>query len=154
MKRSTRLLSMLHFLPSGVFLHLAYLNETGHVLYLKNPRRFNEKLNFIKLRGGAEGWSRFVDKLEVREHVRRMVGETHLVPLIAQYDSVGEIDWTALPERFVIKCSHGSHCGLICTDKTNFDTAMQKPDFGRGCTGTGIGSDGKRPIRRFDRASW
>lgn len=123
MKRSTRLLSMLHFLPSGVFLHLAYLNETGHVLYLKNPRRFNEKLNFIKLRGGAEGWSRFVDKLEVREHVRRMVGETHLVPLIAQYDSVGEIDWTALPERFVIKCSHGSHCGLICTDKTNFDTA-------------------------------
>lgn len=123
MKKSTRLLSMLHFLPSGVFLLLAYLNETGHVLHFKNPRRFNEKLNFIKLCGGAEEWSRFVDKLEVREHVRRVVGETHLVPLIAQYDSVDEINWSALPERFVIKCSHGSHCGLICTDKTNFDTA-------------------------------
>ncbi len=88
MKKSTRLLSMLHFLPGGMFLYLAYLNETGHILHPKNPRRFNEKLNFIRLRGGAEEWSRFVDKLEVREHVRRVVGETHLVPLIAEYDSV------------------------------------------------------------------
>lgn len=123
MKKSTRLLSMLHFLPSEMFLRLAYLNETGHVLHLKNPRRFNEKLNFMKMRGGAEEWSRFVDKLEVREYVRCMTGETHLVPPIAQYDSVDEINWSVLPERFVIKCSHGSHCGLICTDKARFDTA-------------------------------
>lgn len=122
MKRSTRLLSMLHFLPSGAFLRLAYLLETGNTLHLKNPRRFNEKLNWLKLYGGAEDWGRYVDKLEVREHVRRAIGSVHLVPLIAQYDSVDEIDWAALPDRFVIKCSHGSHCGLICTDKAAFDT--------------------------------
>ncbi len=123
MKRSTHLLSMLHFLPSGAFLRLAYMNETGHILNLKNPRRFNEKLNWLKLYGGAEEWGQYVDKLEVRGHVQRAIGNEHLVHLIAQYDSVDEIDWAALPERFVIKCSHGSHCGLICTDKASFDTA-------------------------------
>jgi hypothetical protein len=39
------------------------------------------------------------------------VGEVHLVPLLAQYDSVDAIDWSTLPERFVIKCSHGSIAG-------------------------------------------
>lgn len=123
MKRSTRLLSILHFLPSGAFLRLAYLLETGNTLHLKNPRRFNEKLNWLKLYGGAEDWGRYVDKLEVREHVRHIIGNEHLVPLIAQYNSVDEIDWAALPDRFVIKCSHGSHCGLICTDKATFEIA-------------------------------
>ena len=58
----------------------------------------------------------------MREHVQRAIGNEHLVPIIAQYDRVDEIDWVALPDRFVIKCSHGSHCGLICTDKAAFDT--------------------------------
>lgn len=137
MKRSTKLLSMLHFLPSKVFLQLAYLNESGHILHLKNPKRFNEKLHYLKLYGGAERWSRFVDKLDVREHVRCVIGEEYLVPLIAQYDSVDEIDWSALPDRFVIKCSHGSHCGLICMDKAHFDTV-----------------DAEAKLRRWMRRSW
>ena len=102
MKRSTRLLTMLHFLPTNMFLHLAYLSETHHLLHLKNPRFFNEKLNVLKLSADAPTWSRYVDKLEARKHVANVIGAEHLVPLIAQYDSVDEIDWGALPKRFVI----------------------------------------------------
>ncbi|MEG1513376.1 MAG: ATP-grasp fold amidoligase family protein [Clostridia bacterium] len=123
MKRSTRMLTMLHFLPAGAFLRLAYLNEIGHILHLKKPRRFNEKLNALKLHSAASTWSRYVDKLEAREHVASVIGDEHLVPLIARYDSVDEIDWDALPYRFVIKCTHGSHCGIVCMDKSRFDTA-------------------------------
>lgn len=137
MKKSTRLLSMPHFLPSGMFLRMAYLIETGHILHLKNPRRFNEKLNWLKLHGGVEQWSGYVDKLEVREHVRSVIGKEHLVPLLAQYDNVDEIDWNALPERFVIKCTHGSHCGLICTDKSSFDT-----------------TESERKLRKWMRRNW
>lgn len=99
MKRSTRLLTMLHFLPTGAFLRLAYLNETGHLLHLKNPQRFNEKLNALKLHSAAPTWSRYVDKLEARAYVTGVIGEEHLVPLIAQYNSVEEIDWSALTQR-------------------------------------------------------
>ncbi|MEF9973807.1 MAG: hypothetical protein RR893_07735 [Clostridia bacterium] len=75
MKRSTRLLTMLHFLPTKTFLCLAYLNETGHILHLKNPRNFNEKLNALKLIDAAPTWSRYVDKLEAREHVASVIGD-------------------------------------------------------------------------------
>lgn len=120
-----------------MFLRLAYLNETHHLLHLKNPRFFNEKLNVLKLCADAPAWSRYVDKLEARKHVANVIGAEHLVPLIAQYDSVDEIDWGTLPKRFVIKCTHGSHCGLICMDKTIFDTV-----------------DAERRLRKWMKRSW
>jgi hypothetical protein len=33
------------------------------------------------------------------------------------YDSVSEIDWEALPQQFVMKCTHGCGCNIVCTDK-------------------------------------
>ena len=44
-----------------------------------------------------------------------------LVPLIGVWDSVEQIDFNSLPNRFVLKCNHGAGYNVICDDKSTFD---------------------------------
>jgi hypothetical protein len=57
----------------------------------------------------------------VRNHIRKSIGEEYLVPLIAVYDTVDEIDWGSLPEKFVLKCNHASGRNIICYNKDMLD---------------------------------
>ena len=64
-----------------------------------------------------------VDKYDVREYVKNKGLGNILVRLIGKYDSVNDIDWSILPNKFVIKTTHGSG-GLnvvICDDKNKLD---------------------------------
>ncbi len=113
----------LRWIPDGPYLRLQYCFKLGRVLHLKRPRLYNEKLQWIKLHDRNPDYIRYADKLAVREHVRENAGEQYLIPLIARYDTVSDIDWTALPNRFAIKCTHGSGSNILCTDKEKLDTA-------------------------------
>lgn len=48
------------------------------------------------------------DKIAVRELIRERVGEAFVVPLLGVWNDPREIEWEALPERFVLKPNHGS----------------------------------------------
>ena len=41
------------------------------------------------------------------------------------WESVDEIDWDSLPDKFAIKCNHGCKYNIICEDKSNLD--IKKP---------------------------
>lgn len=100
-----------------------YLRKFGRLPELKNPETLNEKLLQRKLtRYGADPLVRqCADKLRAREYVMsRGLGET-LVPLLGVYDRAEDIDWAALPQRFVLKWNFGSGYNLVCTDKAALD---------------------------------
>lgn len=46
--------------------------------------------------------------------MKEIIGEQYLISLINVYNTVEEIDWEYLPNQFVLKCTHGSHCNIIC----------------------------------------
>ncbi len=57
----------------------------------------------------------------VRNYLKER-GLGHLLnDLIAKYDSVEEIDLQKLPNRFVLKATHGSGWNIICKEKKLFD---------------------------------
>ncbi len=112
---------LLRWIPDAPYLRVQYFLKLGRVLRLKHPRLFNEKLQWIKLHDRKPEYHRYADKLAVRDYVAKTAGEGCLIPLIASYDSVDQIDWNALPERFVMKCTHGSGSNIICTDKGKLD---------------------------------
>lgn len=118
------LLTKLHWLPDTAFLYFAYWLETGRKLNLRQPVTFCDKLNYLKLHGGTSRYAPLVDKLAVRAFVSKTIGEEHLVPRIASYTTPEHIAWHELPDRFVVKCTHGSHCGFTVTNKTRFDTTL------------------------------
>ena len=79
------------------------------------------KLQWLKLYDRQENYPLFVDKYAVRSYIRETIGEDYLIPLISVYNTVDEIDWCRLPNQFVLKCTHGSTCNIICSDKSKLN---------------------------------
>lgn len=112
----------MNLLSDKACLKLLWRMETGKRLNLENPKGFNEKLQWLKLYDRRPEYTTFVDKVLVREYVRNCIGEKYLVPLIGIYDNPDQIDFSLLPDQFVIKCNHNSGAGMcVCTDKTRLN---------------------------------
>ncbi len=103
---------------------MVYYGELNKKLDIKNPKEFTEKLQWLKLNDRKDEYTKFVDKLEVREYIKSTIGEEDLIPIIAVYDRVEDIDWNKLPKKFVLKCTHGSSCNIICSDKSKLDIEL------------------------------
>ncbi len=108
-------------LPDSLFLRLMYFHIKGKVLHLKNPKSYNEKLQWMKLYYHNPLCCDLTDKYKARSIVKDRIGDKYLIPLLGVYNSFDEIDLKALPERFVVKCNHDSGGVAICRDRTKFD---------------------------------
>ena len=62
-----------------------------------------------------------VDKVEAKKYVAGIIGNEYIIPTIAVYDRVEDIEWDKLPQKFVIKCSHDSGGLVVCKDKRKLD---------------------------------
>lgn len=97
-----------------------FLTTFGRPLNLQHPATFNEKLQWLKLYNRRAIMITLADKYGVREYVSRRVGEEYLNPLLGVYVNVEQFlgDLQNLPDRFVIKTTHGSGWDLIVADKS------------------------------------
>lgn len=126
-----QLIKLLSFVPSAPYLKMVYRIKTGEKLHLKNPVGFNEKLNWLKLNHIHPEYTQLVDKLAVRDYIREKIGEDYLFPLLGSWNSFDDIDFDALPDKFVLKCNHDSGSVKLITDKSKMDKAALKAFFER-----------------------
>ncbi len=100
------------------YIRLIFYCVMGYSLNLRAPRTFNEKLQWLKLYDKKPSYSDMVDKLQVRSHVRQLIGPQYLVNLLGVYKSPDEIDLERLPDSFVLKATSSSNMVMICHDKS------------------------------------
>lgn len=125
LKRITYLLS------DKVYLNIIYYKFFHKRLNLKNPKTFNEKLQWLKLYDRKAEYTKMVDKYEVRSYVKEKLGNEVLIPLLGVWNSFDEIDFNLLPNEFVLKCTHDSGGIKICTNKKDFKLKEAKLFFDR-----------------------
>ncbi|WP_133968156.1 ATP-grasp fold amidoligase family protein [Eubacterium limosum] len=113
---------LLNYISDRVFLKLTYRIKMRSKLDLDNPQTYNEKLQWLKLYDRNPNYVNLVDKYKVREYVKKIIGEEYLVPLLGKWDNATKIDFSLLPEKFVLKCNHDSGSVIICKNKNNFNT--------------------------------
>jgi hypothetical protein len=113
--------NIMKILPDKAYVRLLYLKTHGHFLHLRHPRTFNEKLQWYKLYYHDPLMVTLSDKYQVRKYLEAQGHGCLLNELYGVYDRVEEIDPDALPERFVIKATHGSNMNIICRDKRKLD---------------------------------
>lgn len=113
-------------LPDDIYLKIIYRSHMEEKLDLKNPKKFNEKLQWLKLNDRNPLYVDLVDKYEVRKYIKEKIGEEYLIPLIAKYNCFDEIEFEKLPNKFVLKCTHDSGGVLICKDKNLFNKDKAK----------------------------
>lgn len=120
-------------IPDKLYLKAYYYNVFGKKLDLKNPKTFNEKLQWLKLYDRRPEYTMMVDKYKVRDYVSELIGEEHLIPLLGVWDDPDEIDFESLPNQFVLKCNHNSAVGMcICKDKTKLNIEEVKEKLRNG----------------------
>ena len=112
-----------HLWSDKLYLKLKFRLVMGQKLDLKNPKTFNEKLQWLKLYNRRPEYTMMVDKYAVKQFVADKIGEEYIIPTLGVWDKVEDIDWDSLPNQFVLKTTHGGGGGgvVICKDKSIFD---------------------------------
>lgn len=116
----------LSFLPDRSYVKLYYRLRVGRKLNTNNPETLNEKLQWLKFNYRFTLQSIVSDKLLVRDYVKKKIGEEYLIPLLGSWEKYDDINFSLLPEKFVLKCNHDSGGLVICTDKAKMSRSEER----------------------------
>ena len=111
----------LKWMDDKTYLKLFYRGAMGKKLDLKDPKTYNEKLQWLKLYDRNPEYSKMVDKYEAKLYVAEKIGEEYIIPTFGVWDNFDEIDFDKLPNQFVLKCTHDCGGLVICKDKSKLD---------------------------------
>lgn len=125
----------LRFLPDKIYIKLYYFCRFGCLCNLKNPKTYNEKLNWLKLYDRNSNYIKMVDKYEAKEYVAEIIGNEYIIPTLGVWNQFDDIDFSLLPDKFVLKCTHDSEGLVIVKDKSKLDkvAARNKIDLALKC---------------------
>ena len=108
-------------LPDKANLKYRYKRHFGEKLNLKQPKKFTEKIQWLKLYNRDPLNTILVDKYAVRGYISEKIGKEFLVPLLGRWERFEDIDFSSLPDKFVLKCNHDSGSVVVCKDKSKLD---------------------------------
>lgn len=113
---------LLNWVPDKPYLKIRFRIATGgEKLDLKNPKTFNHKLQWLKIYDRKPIYTSMVDKYEAKKFVADRLGSEYIVENYGAWDRFDDIDFDALPEQFVLKCTHDSGGLVVCRDKNTLD---------------------------------
>lgn len=112
-----------------ILVKLRYFERFHKPLHLKNPKTLNEKILFLSLRTDTTLWTTCADKYAVREYVKSCGLEDTLVKLYGVWEKIENIDFSQLPQEYIIKTTHGSGDVTLVKDNSTFDKATVIPYY-------------------------
>ena len=116
-----KLLKFLRFVPDSLMLKIEYRIKFRKGLNLKEPKMFNEKLQWLKLHNRKDVFTTMVDKYAVKEYVADKIGPQYVIKTIGNWKSADDIDFDRLPNKFVLKCNCDSGSVIVCRNKDELD---------------------------------
>lgn len=108
------------------YLKTLYRIKMGKRLDINNPITFNEKLQWLKLYDRNPAYIGWVDKIEAKKKASQVLGSNHIIPTIGVWNHFDEIDFSDLPQQFVLKCSHNSGGVIVVKNKNELDIKHSK----------------------------
>lgn len=108
-----------------------YLWVMKKELDLKNPRTFNEKIQWLKVNDATPVKTLCADKYLVRDWIKVKIDEKYLIPLLGVWDRFDAIEFVNLPDSFALKANHGCGWNAIVKDKNQFDIETARIKFDR-----------------------
>ena len=105
------------WIPDEKYIKIKYKLEMNQKFNLKEPRTFNEKLQWLKLYDRKPEYTKMVDKYEAKKYVADIIGEEYIIPTLGVWDKFEDIEFDKLPKQFVLKPTHTSGNVFICKDK-------------------------------------
>lgn len=111
------------------YLKLLYFLTFGKWLDFDKPEsfhNFNEKIQWLKLKNYDPIYTTMADKYAMKQYVSERLGNGYTFPLLGCWSHFDEIDFSKLPDQFVLKPTHCSGSVVLCRDKHSFDYQSAK----------------------------
>lgn len=103
------------------YMTISYIYNRRRVPSFTRPKDLSEKLIARMLSREMEQYSHLADKYKVRKFVEEK-GLGHLLPkLFGVWTDPSEIDFSLLPDKFVLKTNNGCGYNIFCLDKNKLD---------------------------------
>ena len=115
------LIRMKPFIGNSLFYKMEFYLRHGYWPKLNPPRSFNERILYRKLISPHPLSAMVVDKWSVRQYIAEKVGNEVLNQVLWVGSQAEEIPFDHLPQKFVIKVTHGSGWNIIVHDKDQLD---------------------------------
>lgn len=109
-------------IPDELFLKVKFRLTMGYWMDFKDPKTYNEKLQWLKLYDRNPAYTKMVDKVAAKEYVAQVAGKQFVIPTIGVWEKAEDIPWDKLPNQFVAKVTHDSGGIVICKDKNQLNT--------------------------------
>ncbi len=114
-------LVMNYTMPDKTLLSMKYKKYFHKKMNWENPQTFSEKIQWLKIYGRTPINQVMSDKYAVKDYIKEQIGEQYVIPLLGVWDRPEDVDFSVLPDKFVIKCNHNSGGLYICRDKSKLD---------------------------------
>lgn len=113
---------------NSIYLKILYRYKYKEKLNIKNPRSYNEKLQWLKVYDRKDEYTKMADKYEMKKYVEEKLGKGYTVPTLGVWDKFEDINFDVLPNQFVLKCTHDSGGLIVCRNKEelNLDSARKR----------------------------
>ena len=113
------------------YISYQYKYITHHKLNWKDPTRYTEKLQYLRLYVYPKNplVSQCAGRVGVREYLKSRGFDDLLINIYGVFDRFEDIDFNKLPNQFAMKCSHGCAMNYICYDKSKIDYKELKKKF-------------------------
>ena len=108
--KQDEVLDMCYKSRSLIYWKIRKLNES-------NLNTIQEKLKYLLIHESPYYKTKIVDKILVHDYSIKKLWRDICVPIIKIYNNANEIQLEELPDKFVLKCNHGSGTNIICTNK-------------------------------------
>lgn len=118
-------------LPDKLYLKLLFPLKVGYKLNLENPQTYNEKLQWIKLYYRKPIMSVMADKYAAKQYIENIIGDEYVVKNYGVWEHFNDIDFSTLPESFVLKTTHDQGGVVVVKDKNELDIKKAKAKLER-----------------------
>jgi len=105
-----------------------YKIRTGKILDLNNCKTLTEKIQWLKIYDSTPLKTMCSDKILVRQYCKQKLGKDLFIPIIGVWNKFDDIDFSKLPENYVLKTNHGSHTNIVVKNK-KIDKVSSKKNF-------------------------
>lgn len=87
----------------------------------KNPKNLQEKTYWLLYNTPTKLWTDCADKYKVREYLKSRNCSDILVDLYGHWKNPNDIDFSSLPDKFVLKANNGCGSIIVVKDKSQLD---------------------------------
>lgn len=101
------------------------------VLNIDNPKSLIEKITWLELNSDTSLWTLCADKYRMREYVAQCGLAGYLPNLYGHWENPEDIDFSTLPNEFVLKANNGCGTVKIVRDKTSINERDVKNELKR-----------------------